>query len=73
MSRQIAEGMAPMFQFSAEEILASPLVLIGTPDECIKELKRRVKDWGVTQFLFGAERGGRKAGAAAERRVIAHV
>src|SRR5580658_6935803 len=57
MSRQMAEGMAPMFQLSAEEIVASPLVLIGTPGECIKELKRRVKDWGVTQFFFSSMSG----------------
>src|SRR5580704_3633070 len=51
-ARQMAEAMAPMFQMSADEVLGSPMVLIGTPDDCVKELKRRVQKWGVTQFMF---------------------
>jgi len=57
MSRQMAEGMAPMFQVGPDELLASPLVLIGTPEECIKELKRRERNWGVTQFFISAGGG----------------
>src|SRR5262249_9416579 len=53
-ARQMAEGMAPMFQLTPEQVTSSPMVLIGTPDECIKELKRRIRDWGVTQFIFSA-------------------
>jgi alkanesulfonate monooxygenase SsuD/methylene tetrahydromethanopterin reductase-like flavin-dependent oxidoreductase (luciferase family) len=53
-ARQMAEAMSPMFQMSADEVLRSPLVLIGTPDDCVRELKRRVENWGVTQFIFAA-------------------
>jgi probable F420-dependent oxidoreductase len=53
-ARQMAEAMAPMFQMSADEVLRSPLVLIGTPEECVVELKRRIEKWGATQFLFSA-------------------
>ncbi len=53
-ARQMVEGMAPMFQLSPEQVTSSPMVLIGTPDECIKELRHRIKDWGVTQFFFSA-------------------
>ena len=57
MSRQMAEGVAAMFQLGADEVLGSPMVLIGTPEEMIKELKRRVKDWGVSQFFFNSVAG----------------
>ena len=53
-ARQMAEAMAPMFNLSPAEVLSSPLVLIGTPEDCIKELKRRQQNWDVTQFIFSA-------------------
>jgi probable F420-dependent oxidoreductase len=53
-ARQMAEAMAPMFQMSADDVLGSPLVLIGTPEDCVKELKRRIQKWGVSQFMFSA-------------------
>jgi probable F420-dependent oxidoreductase len=56
-ARQMAEAMAPMFQLSPEQVLGSPMVLVGTPQDLIKELKRRVQNWGVTQFLFSAMGG----------------
>src|SRR5216684_3283827 len=45
-TRKSAEMMAPMFQQTADDLLASPMLLIGTPEECIVELKRRAKEWG---------------------------
>ena len=56
-ARQLAEGMAPMFMLSPEALLSSPMVLVGTPEDCIKELKRRKENWGVTQFLFSSMGG----------------
>ena len=54
-SRQVAAGIGPAFglpaeQLSADDVLQSPMMLIGTPDECVTELKRRVKEWGVSQL-----------------------
>jgi alkanesulfonate monooxygenase SsuD/methylene tetrahydromethanopterin reductase-like flavin-dependent oxidoreductase (luciferase family) len=51
-TRKTAETLGPMLGQTADAILASPMSLIGTPDECIVELKRRAKDWGVSQFIF---------------------
>lgn len=51
-TRQFAAGMAPAFGVSPEEVLQSPMTLIGTPEECIAELRRRAKDWDVSQFIF---------------------
>ncbi|HEY6395172.1 MAG TPA: TIGR03621 family F420-dependent LLM class oxidoreductase [Candidatus Binataceae bacterium] len=56
-SRKTAEMMGPAFGLSAESVLQSPLVLIGTPDECITELKRRAKEWSVSQFIFSSMMG----------------
>ncbi len=51
-SRQFAEGIAPMFGVTAEMVLQSPMTLIGTPEECIAELRRRAREWEVSQFIF---------------------
>jgi len=52
-TRATVEGMAPMFNTTPEGMLRAPLTLIGTPDECIAELRRRQKEWDVSQVLFG--------------------
>jgi probable F420-dependent oxidoreductase len=52
-TRATVEGMAPMFNTTPEGMLRSPMALIGTPDECIAELKRRAREWDVSQVLFG--------------------
>jgi len=73
-ARQMAEAMAPMFQMSPDEVLVSPMVLIGTPEDCVKELKRRVQNWGVTQFMFSAFGGvDEKMMRRLKEQVIAHL
>jgi probable F420-dependent oxidoreductase len=52
-TRATVEGMAPMFNTTPDGMLRSPMALIGTPEECIAELKRRARDWDVSQVLFG--------------------
>jgi probable F420-dependent oxidoreductase len=47
-----AAGIGQMFGVSSSEASRSPLFLIGTPDQCVKELRRRVSEWGVGQFIF---------------------
>jgi probable F420-dependent oxidoreductase len=51
-TRQMAEASAQMFGTTPEAMLQSPMGLIGTPEECVTELRRRVKEWNVTQFTF---------------------
>jgi probable F420-dependent oxidoreductase len=57
-TREMAEGMAPGFNTTPDGVLHAPLALIGTPEEMVVELKRRVERWEVSQFIFsgGAER-----------------
>ncbi|HYL58681.1 MAG TPA: LLM class flavin-dependent oxidoreductase [Candidatus Acidoferrales bacterium] len=56
-TRKTAETMGQMFGLSADAMRQSPMALIGTPDQCTTELKRRAKDWGVTQFIFSSVAG----------------
>jgi probable F420-dependent oxidoreductase len=53
-ARQTIEGLAAAFNISPEVFLASPTVMIGTPEQCAAELRRRAKNWGVTQFIFSS-------------------
>jgi probable F420-dependent oxidoreductase len=73
-SRKTADMMAPMFNQSADQLLASPMMLIGTPEECIVELKRRAKDWGTSQMIFTGEVGqNEKLMRDLYEKVLAHV
>lgn len=73
-TRKTAEMMAPMFQQTADELLVSPMILIGTPEECIAELKRRAKDWGTQQTIFTGEVGqNEKLMRDLREKVLAHV
>ena len=73
-TRKTAEMLGPMLGQTPEGILGSPMSLIGTPDECVVELKRRAKDWGVTQFIFSTFMGmDEKTVRRLREDVIAHV
>ena len=71
-TRAMAEGMAPMFNTTPEGMLHSPMALIGTPEECVAELKRRAREWELSQVLFG---GGVDAGTQQRlaEEVLKHV
>ncbi len=47
-----AESIGRAFGMTAEQALASPMLLIGTPESCVAQLRHRANDWGVTQFIF---------------------
>lgn len=51
-TRAMAESMAPMFNTTPEDMLLSPLALIGTPEQCIAELRRRQAEWELSQVTF---------------------
>ena len=73
-TRKTAEMMAPMFQQTADDLLASPMILIGTPEECVIELKRRAKDWGTSQMIFTGEVGqNEKLMRDLREKVLVHV
>ncbi|HZR83985.1 MAG TPA: LLM class flavin-dependent oxidoreductase [Candidatus Binatia bacterium] len=46
------ESLAKAFGVSTASILASPLFLIGTPDDCIAELRRRAREWELSEVVL---------------------
>jgi probable F420-dependent oxidoreductase len=70
-TRSVAEGMAPMFNSTAEGMLQSPMALIGTPEECLKELRRRRHEWDLSQVIFAFPGDGAMRRLAEE--ILPHV
>jgi probable F420-dependent oxidoreductase len=56
-TKRTADMMAAGFGVSGDALLAQPMVLIGTAEEWVKEIRRRVDKWGVTQFIFSGSAG----------------
>lgn len=50
-TRSFAGGLGGMFGMSAEQALRMPLALVGTPGECIAEMRRREREWGVSHYI----------------------
>ncbi len=46
------EGMAAMFGVPAAALLESPLFLVGTPEDCIAELRRRRQAWDLSEVVL---------------------
>jgi probable F420-dependent oxidoreductase len=51
-TESMAAGMAPMFNTTPEGLRHSPMSLIGTPEECIVEMRRRIREWDLSQVIF---------------------
>ncbi len=51
-TRAIAENFGKMLGRGPDDVLRSPLTLIGTPDECVAELQRRGREWDVSETIF---------------------
>jgi probable F420-dependent oxidoreductase len=53
-AEQTIKAVATGLSLSPETLRASPIAMIGTPEQCATELRRRVKSWGISQFIFGS-------------------
>jgi probable F420-dependent oxidoreductase len=51
-TQQTLENVAGMFGATPAGIRHSPHFVIGTPEECVAELKRRVRAWDLSQIIF---------------------
>lgn len=67
----LATNLAAMLETTPEAVTRSPLALVGTPEDCIRELRRRRDEWGVSQIIFPYS-GERDLRILAET-VLAHV
>jgi len=54
-SKSIAEAMAPAFDCSAEDVLDSPVGLVGTAEEMIDTIHRRRDRWQMSYQVVGSE------------------
>jgi probable F420-dependent oxidoreductase len=74
-TRKTLEAAAPMFRTSPEALAYAPLSLIGTPEECAVELRRRAKEWSVSQFIFSGAMAplDEQALRRLKEQVLAHV
>jgi probable F420-dependent oxidoreductase len=73
-TRSMAEGMAAMFGAPPESVSQLPLILLGTPEECIAELKRREKAWDLSEIVFSySSVGGQKGLRRLAEQVLKHV
>jgi probable F420-dependent oxidoreductase len=51
-TRATAEGLAGMMGGTPEAALRAPMALVGTPEECVVELRRRAREWEIEETIF---------------------
>ena len=56
-AKQACEGMSAAFGVPADALPSMPIAMIGTPEQCVAEIRRRAKAWGVSQFIFSGGLG----------------
>jgi len=49
---EFAAGMGSALGLDAAQVKRMPMGLIGTPDECVEELKRRERTWGTRHYIM---------------------
>lgn len=49
---EFACGMAGALGLDPEQVKRMPMALIGTPEECAAELKRREREWGTKHYIM---------------------
>jgi probable F420-dependent oxidoreductase len=51
-TQQMAESLAGMLGMTPEGALRCPTFLIGTAEECVAEIKRREREWELSEIVF---------------------
>jgi len=49
-----AQMLGGMFGLTGGDVQRMPLALIGTPEQCVAELKRRQREWGIEHYVLSA-------------------
>lgn len=47
-----ASNMGGMLGMSAEQMMRMPMALVGTPEQCVAELRRREREWGTRHYIM---------------------
>lgn len=56
-AQKMADGLAGGFGLTGDEARRMPLALIGTPEQCVEELRRREREWGVEHLILSGGAG----------------
>lgn len=72
-ARAMAEGIAGAFGVPPEVILGSPMFLIGTPEDCVTELRRREREWGLSEVIVSGTADASSPVERFGREVLPHV
>src|SRR5262249_21162802 len=51
-ARAMTDGFAGLLARPRDRARRSPLFLAGTPEECVRELRRRKTEWGLAETIF---------------------
>jgi probable F420-dependent oxidoreductase len=51
-SQAMREGTAGMLGGTADTVMRAPMVLIGTPEEVVEEIRRRAREWEVKEMVI---------------------
>src|SRR5262249_46975529 len=71
VTRETAEALSRALRMAPEEVVRAPLTLVGTPDECIAELRRRADEWKIAETIFSAR--SRDVVRRLAREILPHV
>ena len=63
--REVAGRLSPRFEATVDEVLDTPLMLIGTPDGMAEQLQRRRERWGYSYIVVPGPMARAFAGVAA--------
>jgi hypothetical protein len=51
-AHDFASGMGGVFGLDAAAVMRMPMALIGTPEQCVAELRRRERAWGTLHYIM---------------------
>jgi alkanesulfonate monooxygenase SsuD/methylene tetrahydromethanopterin reductase-like flavin-dependent oxidoreductase (luciferase family) len=51
-AHEFAGGLGGMLGLDADQVRRMPMALIGTPDQCVAELRRRQRAWGTRHYVM---------------------
>ena len=55
-TQAVRGNMGEMYGLPAEDIAHLPMVLIGTPEEMVEEIRYRAREWGLEEVILAANR-----------------